>query len=79
MLIAVAVAVAKAAGILTLLTLATIVIRIVRSDPDEQVDAVEHGGPDLVGRSIMRGFTLMLIVGVSSAFAISIGVIVQAL
>ncbi len=75
-----AVLIAKLAGILTLLILAWLVFRVVRGGEPEQPAAAPVGPqPDPMGRTIMRGFTLMLVIGVASAFAISIGEMVQAL
>lgn len=76
----VAVFIAKLAGVLTLLILGWLVFRIVRGGEPEGSAASSAGPrPDPMGRAIMRGFTLMLVIGVASAFAISIGEMVQAL
>jgi hypothetical protein len=76
-----AVAAAKFAGIASLLILGWIVWRMVRGRGQDAAPAPEAAGPrpDPAGKLLMRGFTLMLILGVGSAFAISFGEVAQAL
>jgi len=74
-----AVAVAKIAGIATLLILAWFVIKIVRGAPADPSAPAEGPVPDRIGEAILRGFTWMLIIGVGAAFAISLGEVLEAL
>ncbi|MDF2233395.1 hypothetical protein P2H44_12600 [Albimonas sp. CAU 1670] len=71
-----AVAVAKIAGIATLLILAWFVVKIVRGGPSAPAEGT---AADPIGEMILRGFTWMLMIGVAAAFAISIGEVIDAL
>ncbi|MDF2233191.1 hypothetical protein P2H44_11570 [Albimonas sp. CAU 1670] len=74
-----AVAIAKIAGISTLLILAWFVVKIVRSAPSEPAPEAEGPVADPIGAMILRGFTWMLMIGVAAAFAISFGEVLDAL
>ena len=74
-----AVAVAKIAGIATLLILAWFVVKIGRGGPPAPSAPAEGPVPDPIGAMILRGFTWMLIIGVGAAFAISAVEVLDAL
>ena len=74
-----AVAIAKIAGISTLLILVWFVMKIVRSAPSEPAPSAEGPVADPIGEMILRGFTWMLMIGVAAAFAISVGEVLDAL
>ena len=74
-----AVAVAKIAGISTLLILAWFVVKIVRGAPADPSAPAEGPAPAPIGEMILRGFTWMLIIGVGAAFAISAVEVLDAL
>ncbi|MAS44450.1 MAG: hypothetical protein CML46_10975 [Rhodobacteraceae bacterium] len=74
-----AVAVAKIAGISTLLILAWFVVKIVRGAPADPSAPAEGPAPAPIGEMILRGFTWMLMIGVAAAFAISFGEVLDAL
>lgn len=74
-----AVAVAKIAGIATLLILVWFVVKIVRGGPPAPSAPAEGPVPDPIGAMILRGFTWMLIIGVGAAFAISAVEVLDAL
>lgn len=72
-----AVTLVKVAGILSLLILGWVAVTAARA----RREAEPGEGPkrDRLGETLLRGFTLMLALGVGSVFAISFGEVLQAL